>query len=673
MAELVPPPTRRPLPDAPVDVARTLDTLATAVMILVTVGILYFAREILIPVAIAVILSFVLSPLIKLLRRLGIGKKIAVGVAVLLTFVVAVGLGAILAKQVSDLASDASRYQATVSHKVEGVRRFAAGNPLLAKLNSLIADMDRNASARPDKPKPALFPRQDPHKPAPMAVEVVQPPPGIFSLLQTAAGMLASPLATAAFVAIFIVFILMQREDLRNRLIRLAGSNDLQRTTLALNDAARRLSRYFLAQVLLNAGFGIVTAIVLSVIGVPGAILWGIVATFMRFIPYVGSLASAAFPVLLALAASPGWAMAVETAVFFAALEFTVGQVVEPLVYGHNTGISPFAVVLSATFWTWLWGPVGLVLATPMTVCVVVMGRHVERLSFLDVLLGDAPPLTDVESFYQRMLSGDASEVFDHAETYLAEHSLLNYCDAIAMRALLMAQDDVRRGALSDERQLRIRDTMRDLADDLADRDEGPIPPVDEPSAPAALEAPGEDATPHGDLEDDLPQQVELDPGWADDGAVLCVAGRTPLDEAAAHLLADLLKERGFGARVEPASSLVDSGGGLEAQRPRLVILSFLDADLSVAQARFAVRRLRRRVPDASLAAAFWMTEDDAGRVSGLCRNVRADVCVSSLLEAIRLCLDRGAAQPASEQDEATRGRNKAYSQQSIKTEETTA
>ena len=486
MAKLVPPPVRRRSSGLPMDVARTLDRLATTVMILVTIGGLYFAREILIPVAIAVILSFVLSPLVKRLRRFGLGKKPAVGLAVLLTFLVAVGLGAILAKQVSDLAGDASRYQATISHKVDGVRDFAASNPLLGKLNSLIADM---SSSKAEKPRPALFPSQgDGRKTAPLPVELVQAPPGVLSLLQTAAGMVANPLATAAFVAIFIVFILMQREDLRNRFIRLAGSHDLQRTTLALNDAARRLSRYFLAQVLLNAGFGIVTAVALSIIGVPSAILWGIVATFMRFIPYVGSLASALFPILLSLAASPGWAMAVETAAFFAALEFIIGQVVEPLVYGHNTGISPIAVVLSATFWTWLWGPVGLVLATPLSVCVVVLGRHVERLSFLDVLLGDAPPLTEVENFYQRMLSGDASEVFEHAETYVAENSLLTYCDHIAMKALLMAQEDVRRGVLNEERQLRIRDTMRDLAEDLADRGGAPILPVGEVEAPASLE-----------------------------------------------------------------------------------------------------------------------------------------------------------------------------------------
>lgn len=653
LANLVPPSTRRPPGDAVPDVARTLDTLATAVMILVTIGILYFAREILIPVAIAVILSFVLSPPVKLLRRLGLGKKIAVGLVVIVTFAVAAGLGAILAKQISDLASGTTRYQATVSQKVEGLRNFAAHNPLLAKVNSAIADLDPNAPGKVERPKPALFPGSGaaPGR-QPERVEIVQPPPGVLTLLQTAAGMAATPLATAAFVAIFVVFILMQREDLRNRVIRLAGSSDLQRTTLALNDAARRLSRYFLAQVLLNAGFGVVTAIVLTLIGVPGAILWGIVACFLRFVPYVGSLGSALFPILLALAASPGWTMAVETAVFFAAFELVVGQVVEPLVYGHNTGISPIAVVLAATFWTWLWGPVGLVLATPLTVCVVVLGRHVDRLGFLDVLLGDAPPLTDAESFYQRMLAGDASEVFDHADRYLAEHSLLDYCDTIAMTALLMAQTDVRRGALNEDRQLRIRDTMRDLAEDLVDRGVDAAPPLGDADAPASLEEPGT-APAHEDPEDGLPTTVALDREWTREGAVLCVAGLTALDEAAAHLLADLLKQRGFGVEVEPAKSLAEAADRrLEPRKPRLVVLSFLDTDLSVAQARFAVRRLRRHLPDAPLVAAFWTSEEDGARMSGLCKDVRADACVSNLPEAIRLCLDRGAAsEPGADAD----------------------
>ena len=510
-----------------------------------------------------------------------------------------------------------------MTRKAESVRDFATTNPVLAKLNSIVAEMEvqprRGADAPQGRPSPGAAPS------GPTRVEIVSAPPGVLSLLQTAIGMAASPLATAAFVAIFIVFILMQREDLRNRFIRLVGSGDLQRTTLAMNDAARRLSRYLLVQVLLNTGFGAAVAGALTLIGVPSPLLWGIVAAFMRFIPYIGSLAAAAFPLLLAAAASPGWSMVGETALFFAVLEVVVGQLVEPLVYGRHTGISPIAVVASATFWTWLWGPVGLVLSTPLTVCLVVMGRHIDRLTFLDVLLGDAPPLSQVELFYQRMLSGDPSEILDDAEAFMNAHSLLGYSDEIAMKGLLMAQRDVRRGVLDEVRQLRIRDTMRDLADVLRERDE------DAPQAAARDGGAG-----------------LVDPEWAREGAVLCCAGRTPLDEAAAHLLADVLQEHGIGTRVEAANGSAQPAGDPGATR--LVVLSLLDADLSVARARIAVRRLRRRLPNVPLLAAFWMSDDDEPRLRELGATVHHEACVSGLPQAVRFCVERAAPQPAQAQ-----------------------
>lgn len=627
--------SKAPTPDP----ATTLETVATTLMLLTTVAILYWAREILVPIAIAILMSFVLSPPIRLLRSFGIGKTLAVGTVVFLSFAVAVGLGAILAKQISDLASEAPRYQTTVTHKVDVVRDFLANNPVLERLNGVAADIARVAPKEEDKravPAPAIFPAQQPRpeEKKPMPVEIVSPPPGVLTILQTVGGAAASPLATTAFVALFVIFILMQREDLRNRFIRLVGSGDLHRTTIAMNEAANRLSRYFLAQVLLNTSFGIVVAIALAILGVPSAMLWGIVATFMRFIPYFGSVGAAFFPVVMAAASSSGWGMAIETAVMFIILELITGQVVEPLVYGRNTGISPIAVVASATFWTWLWGPVGLVLSTPLTVCLVVMGRHVERLAFLDVILGDAPPLTPPESFYQRMLVGDASEIVDHAETFLRDNSLLTYCDSVAMKALLMAQDDVRRGALDERRQMKIRDAMRDLVDDLGDLEtqteaEPPAAPDTSENHLATREPSPQPATPVG-------------PDWARPGAVLCVAGRTPLDEAAAHLLADLLSQQGIGVSVLPSEALATPQRlETEDRRPELLILSFLDADLSVAQARFAVRRLRRRVPDVPLIAAFWSDVDNDARLNGLCAEVRAETCAASLPQALRLCLER--------------------------------
>lgn len=628
-------PGARPAADPP-DSRHTLEMLATAILVTLTVATLYFAREILVPVAIAVLLSFVLSPLVKALRKVGVGKRISVGIVVFTTFVIAVALGIVLARQVTQLATDAPQYQLAVSRKIEAARKLATSNPLLTKIDRAVSDFTQlSARSRKSESKARSIDASEPQMAgtptgkAPLAVELVSPPPDALALLRTAVGVAATPTATAAFVAIFIVFILLQREDLRNRLIRLFGSSDLQRTTLAMNDAARRLSRYFLAQVLLNMTFGAVVALVLTLLGVPSAILWGIAAAFLRFIPYVGALAAAFFPTLMAAASQPNWTLAFETAAFFFVFELIVGQIIEPLVYGHHTGLSPIAVVISATFWTWLWGPVGLVLATPITVCVVVLGRHVNRLSFLDILLGDTPALNDVELFYQRMLSGDPSEVLDHADAYLATRSMLEYGDEIALKALLMAQEDVRRGVLDEHRQGRIRDTMQDFADVLGDRDTG--------QATSASEAAADPAT-----MDAMTVPASIDPAWAEPGAVLCFAGRTPLDEAAALLLTNLLVERGIGARVEPTDRLAGSAAAtLDASHAKLLILSFLDADLSLAQARFAIRRLRRRVPQVPLLAALWRGDTDDSRTAAICSSVRAEHCTSTLADALRFCFEQ--------------------------------
>ena len=684
MSSLLPAAGPRPRPDP--TPSRPIETLATMLIVLLTIGILFLAREILVPIAIAVLLSFVLSPLVKLLRRAGLHKSVAVGITVFATFLITVSLGGILAKQVSDLAADAPKYQATVTQKVDRAQEFAANSAILRKFNAVIADFAQIGRPEPGRPEaerhgaaaPTAHAPTAPEQPArefaaPMRVEMVTPAPGALTILQTAAGTAAVPLATTAFVALFIVFILMQREDLRNRFIRLVGFGDLQRTTLAMNDAANRLSRYFLAQVLLNTGFGLVIAAALAAIGVPNAILWGIVAIFMRFVPYIGSVGAALFPIVMAAAASTGWSMVVETALLFAVAEVVTGQVIEPLVYGHHTGISPIAVVLAATFWTWLWGPIGLVLSTPLTVCLVVMGRHVERLAFLDIIFGDAPALSAVETFYQRMLAGDASEIVDHADRFLRERSLLDYCASVAMPALLLAQDDVERGVLEEKRQIRIRDTMRDLVEDLDDHDEGLVdtlatgPLVSSRQgmgakqglgarpAPTSLDRSADGEEPALDAEARLPR-VAVDTAWQRDKAVVCLAGGTPLDEAAAHLLADLLAERGVATHVEPAVSIAQGRlAHLREAQPKLVILSFLDADTRVARARLAVRRLRRHLPGVPVVAAFWMSDEDRARARDLGAEVRSDGCVASLADAIRYCLERAAIAARDDEPDAAR------------------
>ena len=476
----------RPQPDQ----ARTLEMLATLFVVVLVVTTLYVGREIFIPVAIAVPVSFVLSPPVLLLRRWGLGRVPSVLTVVLAALVIAFLVSAVLTRQVSELAVDLPKYQATVNAKIVKLRDAAADNALFAKVSTALRNLGEinphrpapsSAPAPSDQAKTQLTEGQENQQPVP--VEVHEPAWGPFAIVETIAGTALSSLETTFIVVIFVIFILLQREDLRNRFIRLVGSSDLHRTTLAMNDAAGRLSRFFLVQTLVNASFGIIVAVGLYFIGVPSPILWGVVAFLLRFVPYFGPLIAAGFPMALAAAIDPGWGMALETLALFLFVESIIGQVVEPWLYGHNTGISPIAVVISATFWWWLWGTVGLVLSTPLTVCLVVLGRHVERLAFLDVIFGDAPPLTPVENFYQRMLAGDASEVSDQAEQFLKTNSLIDYYDEVALQALLMAQVDLRRGVLDEPRQRQIKETIDEVIEDLSDHVDEPLASTPAPEA----------------------------------------------------------------------------------------------------------------------------------------------------------------------------------------------
>ena len=646
-----PPPRARPQPDQ----AATLEMLATLFLVAFVVVLLYVGREIFIPIAIAILVSFVLSPPILLLRRWGLGRILSVLTVVFAALVVAFSVSAVLTRQFSELAVDLPLYQATINAKLDDLRDAAADNVLFAKVSAALKKLGEINPHRPtsssapaplDQPKNQLTKGQESERPIP--VEVHQPEPGPFAIVQTIAGTALSPLETTFIVVVFVIFILLQREDLRNRFIRLAGSGDLQRTTLAMNDAAGRLSRFFLFQTLVNACFGVIIAVGLYFIGLPSPILWGIAAFLLRFVPYIGPFIAAGFPVALAAAIDPGWGTALETLALFLIVEPIIGQGIEPWLYGHNTGISPIAVVISATFWTWLWGTVGLVLSTPLTVCLVVLGRHVERLAFLDVIFGDAPPLTPVESFYQRMLAGDASEVVDQAEQFLKTNALIDYYDEVALPALLMAQVDLRRGVLDEPRQRRIKETIDEVIEDLSDHVDQPPAAAPAPE-PFALENSGSPSPPTFAPSlspslaaivaaplSDLPRAGPTT--WDTEKPVLCIAGRSLLDEAAAALFAQILEKHGMGATVGPAGALtVGRISRLSAEGVRLVCLSYFDADLSTAGARFAVRRLRRRLGEAKILAGFW--QSGPGQASELCAATKADFCATRFKEALAICL----------------------------------
>lgn len=637
------PVTRQPFkPRTPEELMALLGAVATAVLTVIIISMLYFGRDIFVPVALAILLSFVLAPLVGILQRIHAPRGLAVVSVVVVAFMLIFAIGSLLATQLTQLAGDLPRYQSTISDKIQAFRDTKAGRSTLERASDMLKDLSKELDRPKDAPSPprtGMVAGSNASAP-PVPVEVRQPDPGALESLRTLISPLIHPLATTGIIIIFVIFILIQREDLRNRFIRLAGSSDLQRTTAALDDAASRLSKLFLTQLLLNGAFGVVIGTGLWVIGIPSAILWGILAAALRFVPYVGAVIAAAFPLTLAVAIDPGWSMLLWTLALFLVVEPIVGHVVEPMVYGRSTGLSPVAVVASATFWTALWGPIGLVLATPLTICLVVLGRHVERLEFLDVMFGDRPALSPPEIFYQRMLAGDPTEAAEKAEEFLKERSLASYYDEVALKGLQMAQADAERNALDQERLTKIRDAVSEFAADLAEQDDRPpakSSSTKDVEASSAVEGIAENAA-----NEHLPylRKETLPPDWQGEHPVLCVAGRTLIDEAAAIMLAQLSTEHGLAARVEGAASLSTTNVfRLDTTGVAIVCLVYLDAH-AAAHMRYSVRRLRRKLPKATIILGCWVKDVDPAALESLREGAKADLVATSIGEAVRLCID---------------------------------
>ena len=602
------------------------------------VAALYYGREVLIPITLAVLLSFLLSPLVELLRRVWLGRILSVVFAVILALGVILAFGTAIGTQVAQLAKNLPQYETTIEGKIAGLR-----DTTVRKLSSTISSIGHQLAPAPQpatpQPAPAsAAPQAEQQKPVP--VIVTQPAPSALKIGERVLTPILNPLATAGIILVVTIFTLLQKEDLRDRAIRLFGSSDLERTTAALNDAGQRLSRYFLTQLGLNTSFGAIVGIGLYVIGVPSPVLWGVLSALLRFIPYIGSWIAAALPVALAAAVVPGWSMVIWTAVLYAATELTMGQLVEPLVYGHSTGLSPLAVIVAAIFWTWIWGPIGLIISTPLTLCLVLVGRYVEHLEFLDVLLGDRPPLTPVEGFYQRMLAGDPDEAEEQAEHYLKDRPLSTYYDEVALKGLQLAANDVVRGTLPTAKVEEIKEAVKELVRGLGGYDDAPQAAAEERKTgagpPADREAVPDRPPPAGDASD----KDRLAPAWRGEAPVLCVAGRGPLDEAASMMLAQLLGKHGLGARVLPHHAVSRARiATLDTAGVAMLCISYLDISGNPAHLRYLLRRLRERLPHARLLVGLWPAQDPILKDRDLRHVVGADDYVSSLHEAVEACL----------------------------------
>ena len=607
--------------------------LTTVLLAVVVVVALYFGREVLVPIALAVLMSFVLAPPVRRLQAWYVPRILAVILVVLVAFAAIFSLGGLMVSQVNQLATDLPQYQSTLREKITSLRGAVAGTGTLERAADVLQDLSKEL----DKPKGNITPTtpltiDGTSSGKPIPVEVKQPDPGALQTLVSLISPLVPPLATTGIVVIFVIFILLQREDLRNRLVRLAGAEDLQRTTAAMDDAGQRLSRLFLTQLALNAAFGIVIGVGLWFIGVPSAPLWGMLAMILRFVPYIGAVICAIFPLILAAAVGPDWTMVLYTAALFLIVEPIVGHVIEPLLFGHSSGLSPVAVIASATFWTWLWGPIGLVLATPLTICLVVLGRHVDRLKFLDVMFGDQPALTPPELVYQRMLAGDPVEAAEQAQKFLKERPLVAYYEEVLIGGLKLAHADAKRGLLDDERLQRIRDATAEIVDDLSvhedslvesnpglvpdDDKQGPLRQIAEADKPPALSS------------QELPTQ------WQTGKPVLCIPGFGQLDEAMALILAQLIERQGIGVRPESAEALSMSRiFSLDTKDVALVCLCYV-ANPTSAQVRYAIRRLRRKAPEAFILVSMIGGADNIS-TSEEVRAYQADDVRQSLSETI--------------------------------------
>jgi predicted PurR-regulated permease PerM len=585
----------------------------------VAAAALYVAQEVLIPLALAILLAFLLAPVVTRLERLKIGRAPAVLIVVTIAFLAVFTIGWVVGKQVISLAESLPAYQNEITRKAQSLRGRGSGfssriehfgqeleratvepttRPTTAEAAHPAATQSLSKAAEeqfaPDPAQgvarqiaggpPPVSPSAAGLTPAnPLFTVSLPAPVSPIKTLGTYLGLVLGPLGTAGLVIVFVIFMLLEREDLRDRLIRLISRGRYTVTTRAIDDAATRISRYILAQSLINGTYGLAVGLGLFVIGLtfghgtlfPSFVLWGLMSGLLRFVPYVGAITAALFPIALSLAVYPGFEVFIAVAVLLVLIELVTSNVLEPWLYGTSTGISTVALLVAAVFWTWLWGPVGLLLATPLTVCIVVLGKHVPQLKFLDVLLGDQPALPPAVSYYQRLLAGDKKEAADLVLEVAKEKGADQVPDEVLIPALLRSRHYRKEDDLSPEGETAIHDATKEIVQRLVQKADSkssdvtptaPVPPVDVLGCPAHHRS----------------------------------------EELVIEMLAGILKP--LGCNVAEASTRLlpsDIESWIERDKPSILFIAALPPG-GIVQARYLCRRLRRKFPELRIVVGYW-------------------------------------------------------------------
>jgi predicted PurR-regulated permease PerM len=530
--------------------------------VIAVIAALRLAQDVFIPLALAVLLTFLLAPLVQGLERWGVNRVVAVATTVIVAFAVLGGLLYVVFAQLADLAHELPQYREQLIHNIARLNGALRGG--IGRLSTFVADLTRALNRG--------VPGALHHVPQ---VEVVEPPAGSLKAMRQVFTPLIGPIATTAVVIVFVIFMLLRFSDLRDRIIRLLGARNLRLATEAIDDAARRVSRYLLMQTLINGWEGLCVAVGLSFIGLPNAVLWGALTMVLRFIPYVGIWIAAGMPLVLCFAVFDRWQPALFTVALFAGVELLSYIVLEPWLYSRRTGVSPVALLVAAVFWAWLWGAAGLFLAIPLTVCLVVMGKYIPQLAFLHVLLGDQPVLAPHERLYQRLLANNPDEADDLLEEELRHHPLTEVSDAVILRAMQLIERDHDQGALREAKRQYILEHIERWTEELTDSTLASIGPKSSTEHPPA---------------------------------VLCLAAADRADELAAKLAATVLCERGFAARAVSRVELQSIH-----EPPAVILISALPGD-AAAHARHLCRRARARFPRSPIVVGLWHTEMDLER-----------------------------------------------------------
>ncbi len=595
----------------PIKKASSADSLSTISNVLLSafiIAALYFGRELLVPLALAALLTFMLSPLVTRCQR-WLGKVGAALFVVAVLFGITVGAGWVLTRQAMDMAVSLPNYKENIRTKLRAVR--LPENGPFSRLSSTLEELKKDLPGGAARQLPLAAGAPDRSERPPQQVEVVNGPDKRLAFVQSVIAPVLGPLGTGALVLLLLVFMLLERDDLRNRLIRLIGQGRIGATSRAMDDAGSRVSKYLQMQLIVNVTYGLAVSIGLFFIGVPNALLWGAFATVLRFVPYVGPWIAAAFPILLSLAVSDGWLVPVLTICLYIVIELVSNNVMEPWLYGSSIGVTPIALIVAALVWTWLWGAVGLVLATPLTVCMVVMGRHIPRLAFFSIVLSDEESLTPAEDCYHRLQRAGEHDEMELVETYLKSHALGDLLDSVLVPVMIAAESDHRSGLLETDQLDLVGRGMVGILEELEIRQEG----------------------------------LAMEPVMAHDESfvICCLPAKAWRDELACSMLALQLMDQ--GRTVQRASARMVTGelvAWVREQNADVVCVSAV-APTTANQVRYLCLKLRAGFPDLGIIVGMWGAVGNTAGDFRMLRESGANEVVATISEAALWMKDRTA------------------------------